>query len=188
MEAKLNAARSILYETSRMVDVYKAYYHISQERNFISQERSLDKDERNDMKKYQRLADVFTPMLKLFASEFCNQITYDSLQIHAGSGYMKDYPIERLVRDARITNIYEGTSQLQVVAAIRGVTTGQYLNQIKVYEAEEINPQLEYLRAMLQEMTAQYEKAVARVEEINGTADHNNFLDFHALLARYLLK
>ncbi len=173
MEAKLNASRSVLYETSRMVDVYKAYYH-------ISQERTLDKDERNDMKKYQRLADVFTPLLKLFASEFCNQITYDSLQIHAGSGYMKDYPIERLVRDARITNIYEGTSQLQVVAAIRGVTTGQYLSQIKAYEAEEINPQLEYIRAILQEMTAQYEEAVNRVEEINATAEHNSFLDLHA--------
>lgn len=173
MEAKLHASRSILYETSRFVDVYKAYFH-------ISEERALDKDEKEDMKKYQRLADVFTPLLKLFASEYCNQIAYDSLQIHAGSGYMKDYPIERLVRDARITNIYEGTSQLQVVAAIRGVTTGQYLAQIKAYEASELNPQLEYLRTTLKGMTEQYEKAVAKVNEVNATADHNDFLDFHA--------
>lgn len=173
MEAKLHASRSILYETSRFVDVYKAYFH-------ISEERALDKEEKEDMKKYQRLADVFTPLLKLFASEYCNQIAYDSLQIHAGSGYMKDYPIERLVRDARITNIYEGTSQLQVVAAIRGVTTGQYLAQIKAYEASELNPQLEYLRTTLKGMTEQYEKAVAKVNEVNATADHNDFLDFHA--------
>jgi hypothetical protein len=173
MEAKLNASRSVLYETSRFVDVYKSYFH-------ISQDRSLDADERNDMKKYQRLADVFTPLLKLFASEFCNEIAYDSLQVHAGSGYMKDYPIERLVRDARITNIYEGTSQLQVVAAIRGVTTGQYLSQIKEYEASNLNPQYEYLRTTLKGMTAKYEEAVAKVTEINGTADHNDFLDFHA--------
>ncbi|MFA9370363.1 MAG: acyl-CoA dehydrogenase family protein [Labilibaculum antarcticum] len=173
MEAKLNASRSMLYETCRMVDVYKCYYH-------ISQDRSLDKDERNEMKKYQKIADVLTPMLKLFASEYCNQIAYDSLQIHAGSGYMKDYPIERLVRDARITNIYEGTSQLQVVAAVRGVTTGQYLAQIKAYQASDLSPQLEYIRTMLKGMTEQYEKAVAKVTEINATADHNDFLDFHA--------
>jgi alkylation response protein AidB-like acyl-CoA dehydrogenase len=173
MEAKLNASRSVLYETSRMVDVYKAYFH-------ISQERSLDKEERADMKKYQRLADVFTPLLKLFASEYCNEIAYDSLQVHAGSGYMKDYPIERLVRDARITNIYEGTSQLQVVAAVRGVTTGQYLNYIKENEAVELNPQHEYLRTILKGMTEKYEQAVARVTEINATEDHNDFLDFHA--------
>jgi len=173
MEAKLTASRSILYETCRFVDVYKAYYH-------ISQERSLDKEERADMKKYQRVADVFTPLLKLFASEFCNQVAYDSLQIHAGSGYMKDYPIERLVRDARITNIYEGTSQLQVVAAIRGVTTGQYIAQIKEYEAADLNSQLEYLRTRLKGMTEKFEKAVEMVNEVNATADHNDFLDFHA--------
>lgn len=173
MEAKLNASRSMLYETCRMVDVYKCYYH-------ISQDRSLDKDERNEMKKYQKIADVLTPMLKLFASEYCNEIAYDSLQIHAGSGYMKDYPIERLVRDARITNIYEGTSQLQVVAAVRGVTTGQYIAQIKAYEVSDLNPQLEYIRTMLKGMTEQYEKAVALVTEINTSADHNDFLDFHA--------
>lgn len=173
MEAKLNASRSVLYETARFVDVYKAYYH-------ISQDRSLDKEERMDMKKYQKIADVFTPLLKLFASEFCNEVAYDSLQIHAGSGYMKDYPIERLVRDARITNIYEGTTQLQVVAAVRGVTTGAYLAQIKEYEASELNPQLEYIRTTLKGMTVKYEEAVAKVNEINATADHNDFLDFHA--------
>jgi len=173
MEAKLNASRTMLYETARFVDIYKTLFH-------ISLERKLDKDERNEMKKYQKLADVFTPLLKFFASEYSNEISYDSLQIHGGSGYMKDYPIERLVRDARITNIYEGTSQLQVVAAIRGVTTGAYLAQIKVYEALEIKPELEYIRTALKNMTAKYEVAVARVNEINSSADHNDFLDFHA--------
>ena len=110
------------------LDMYKTYYH-------ISKERALDKDERNEMKEYQKLADIYTPLQKLFASEYANEITYDALQIHGGSGFMKDYPIQRYVRDARITNIYEGTSQLQVVAAIRGVTTGQYARQIReVYE------------------------------------------------------
>jgi alkylation response protein AidB-like acyl-CoA dehydrogenase len=173
MEMKVKASRSLLYETTRFVDVYKSYTH-------LSNERTLDKDERNELKSYQRLADVFTPLLKLFSSEYCNQVAYDSLQIHGGSGYMKDYPIERLYRDARITNIYEGTSQLQVVAAIRGVTTGTYLKQIREYELMELRPELDYLRRDLIEMTNQYEKAVTLVTEINSQEESNDYLDFHA--------
>jgi len=93
----------------------------------LSEKRQLTKEERDDMKYYQRLADFFTPLLKGMSSEYCNQLAYDALQIHGGSGFMKDYPIERIYRDARITTIYEGTTQLQVVAAIRGVTTDGYL-------------------------------------------------------------
>lgn len=170
MEAKLHGARSILYETSRFVDIYKTYTH-------ISNERTLDKEEREEMKKYSKLADVFTPLLKLFSSEYANEIAYDALQIHGGSGYMKDYPIQRYVRDARITNIYEGTSQLQVVSAIRGVTTGQYLKQIReVYELAELCPESEHLRETLKEMTALYEEAVNEVSSLKDT----EYLDFHA--------
>lgn len=174
MEAKVKASRSMLYETSRFVDIYKTYTH-------IAQERSLSKEERNEMKKYTKLADIYTPLLKLFASEYSNEVAYDSLQIHGGSGYMKDYAIERLVRDARITNIYEGTSQLQVVAAVRGVTTGQYLKHIKeVYEAEDINPEHQYLKNVLIEMTAKYEEACKLVHDVNDSQDSNDYLDFHA--------
>lgn len=174
MDAKVKAARTMLYETSRFVDMYKAYYH-------ISLERSLTKEEKEEMKIYTKLADVYTPLLKLFASEYANEVSYDSLQIHGGSGYMKDYPIERLVRDARITNIYEGTSQLQVVAAIRGVTTGQYIKQIReVYELAEINPEHEYLRNSLKLMTTMFEQSVKTVNEVNDTVDNNDYLDFHA--------
>lgn len=170
MEAKLHGIRSVLYETARFVDVYKTYYH-------ISKERPLDKEERNEMKEYQKLADIYTPLQKLFASEYANEITYDALQIHGGSGFMKDYPIQRLVRDARITNIYEGTSQLQVVAAIRGVTTGQYAKQIReVYEKAEIAPELEYLRDHLKGMTEQLETATQTVGGIGNT----EYTDFHA--------
>ncbi|MEA3504344.1 MAG: acyl-CoA dehydrogenase family protein, partial [Bacteroidota bacterium] len=119
MKVKIDAMRTLLYETSRAVDMYKGYH-------FLSEKRKLEKEEKKEMKEYTRLADVLTPLQKLVASEYCNQITYDSLQIHGGSGYMKDYPIERLFRDARITNIYEGTSQLQVVAAIRGVSNNAF--------------------------------------------------------------
>lgn len=170
MEAKLHGIRSVLYETARFVDIYKTYYH-------ISLERTLDKDERNEMKEYQKLADIYTPLQKLFASEYANEITYDSLQIHGGSGFMKDYPIQRFVRDARITNIYEGTSQLQVVAAIRGVTTGAYAKQIRdVYEKAEIAPEFEYLRDDLKAMTDQLEATTKTVSEAGNT----EYTDFHA--------
>jgi len=173
MKVKLQAERSLLYETARFVDVHKAY-------NIVAEERKLDKDEINDQKKYQRLAEIYTPLLKLVSSEYSNQIAYDSLQVHGGSGFMKDYPIERIYRDARITSIYEGTSQLQVVAAIKGVTTGSYLRQIREYEAQEIQADLEYLRRILIEMTKAYEEAVKYVQAINDKESDNEFLDFHA--------
>ena len=170
MEAKLHGIRSVLYETARFVDMYKTYYH-------ISKERTLNKEERNEMKEYQKLADIYTPLQKLFASEYANEITYDALQIHGGSGFMKDYPIQRYVRDARITNIYEGTSQLQVVAAIRGVTTGQYAKHIReVYEKSTIAPEHEYLRDKLKAMTAQLEAATATVNAVGNS----EYTDFHA--------
>ncbi len=158
MKVKTDAARALLYETSRMVDVYKTY-------GFVQEERKLLPEERKEMKYYQKNADVFTPLLKLFASEYCNQVAYDALQVHGGSGYMKDYPVERIYRDARITNIYEGTSQLQVVAAIRGVTNGAFLKKMHEYAEIPVKPELEYLSRTLQKMTAQYEKTVAKVLE-----------------------
>jgi alkylation response protein AidB-like acyl-CoA dehydrogenase len=169
MRAKTDAIRTMLYETSRYVDVYKSY-------TFVSEERKLSPEERKDFKKYSRLADVYTPLLKLFASEYCNEVAYDSLQIHGGTGYMKDFPIERIFRDARITNIYEGTSQLQVVAAIRGVTNGAYLKSMRDYEQEEVKAELDYLKKILVKMTDQYERTVARVQEV----EDEEFLTFHS--------
>lgn len=171
MQAKTLASRAMLYETARFVDIYKSYYH-------LSKERTLDKTEREEMKEYSRLADAYTPLLKLFTSEYCNQVTYDAIQIHGGSGFMKDYPVERLARDARITNIYEGTSQLQVVAAIKAVTTGAYLAQIAKYEARSYNNDLQPLHTMLKSMTIKYAEAVKHVEEIAAT--NSEYLDFHA--------
>jgi len=169
MRVKIAAERSLLYETAKMVDFYKVYQE-------IGAERSLEKEERVEMKSNQRYADVFTPLLKLTASEVCNTIAYDGLQIHGGAGFMKDFPIERIYRDARITSIYEGTSQLQVLAAIKGVTTGMYLNRIREYEAMEVNPELEFLRKKLAQMTVVYEKAVDNVQR----KEDQEFLDFHS--------
>ncbi len=169
MKAKLDASRTLLYETSRFVDIYKTLMH-------ISEERDLTKEEKEEQKYYQKLADIFTPLSKGITSEYCNQNAYDAVQIHGGSGFMKDYPVERIYRDARITSIYEGTTQLQVVAAIRGVTTGGYLNRIREYEAETIKPEIEGYRRVLIGMTEEYEAAVKKVTEFNN----NEFIDFHA--------
>ncbi len=169
MKAKLDASRTLLYETARFVDIYKTYQH-------ISEERKLTTEEREEMKEFQRLADIFTPLVKGITSEYCNQNAYDAIQIHGGSGFMKDYAVERIYRDARITSIYEGTTQLQVVAAIRGVTTEGYLKQIRVYEKMELRPDLEKYRRVLISLTWDYEEAVEKV--ING--GDNEFIDFHA--------
>lgn len=169
MKAKLDASRSLLYETTRFVDVYKIYED-------IARERSLTPEERQEMKKYQRLADAFTPMAKGMGSEFCNQNAYDAVQVHGGSGFMKDYACERIYRDARITSIYEGTTQLQVVAAIRHVTTGTYLNQINAYAAEVYAPETSELKERLVKMTALYEEALKTVVDNKNT----EYTDFHA--------
>jgi len=169
MKAKLDGSRTLLYETSRFVDLYKTYEQ-------ISEDRKLDPAERNEMKDAQRVADLFTPLVKGTTSEYCNQNAYDAVQIHGGSGFMKDYPVERIYRDARITSIYEGTTQLQVVAAIRGVTTGGYLKQIRVYEKAELKPELEKFRRILISLTQDYEEAV---EKVVATGD-DEFIDLHA--------
>ncbi len=169
MKAKLDASRTLLYETARFVDMYKTYHA-------ISEERALSKEEKEEMKYYQKLADIFTPLAKGMTSEYSNQLAYDAVQIHGGSGFMKDYPVERIYRDARITSIYEGTTQLQVVAAIRGITTGAFLTKIREYEAEKVSPQLEYLRRSLIILTDDFEQAVKKVTSF----DDNEFIDFHA--------
>ncbi len=169
MKVKTDAIRSLLYETARFVDIYKAY-------TFISHDRKLEPAEREDFKYYQKMADVFTPLLKLFSSEYCNQIAYDALQIHGGTGYMKDFPVERIYRDARITTIYEGTSQLQVVAAIRGVGNGVFLKAIQQYLSIPVKPELEYLKSSLMKMADQFGKIVEKVNE----QEEAEFMDFHA--------
>ena len=169
MKAKVDASRALLYETTRFVDVYKAY-------EGIESERKLTPEEKADYKEYQRLADAFTPLVKMFASEYANQNAYDSVQVHGGSGFMKDYACERIYRDARILTIYEGTTQLQVVSAIRHVTTGTFLKKIREYEKQTINPEFYSLRKRLIVMTNLLENSVYRVEEMKN----QEYLDFQA--------
>ena len=172
MKAKLDAGRSILYMTSRYVDIYKAL-------NDISRERKLTPEERQEQKKYTRLADAFTPLGKGMTSEYANQNTYDCIQIHGGSGFIMEYKAQRLYRDARILSIYEGTTQLQVVAAIRYVTNGTYLEILREFEQEEVIDELKPLQERIVEMTNKFEAATNLVKE----AGNQELLD---ILARSL--
>ena len=168
IKAKLQASRALLYETARFTDMYKAYHT-------ISQMRKLSPEERDEQKRYQRLTDCYTPLLKFMAAEYCNQNAYDSLQIHGGSGFMKDYPIERIYRDARITTIYEGTSQLQVVAAVKGVVTGVFVSQFKEYDMQPVSYEMESLKMELRQMSQAFEETVKRMHGVES--EH---FDFHA--------
>ncbi len=163
MKAKLDASRSLLYECARFVDMYKVY-------DDIAKERSLTPEERKESKMYSRQADALTPLAKGMDSEYCNQNAYDCIQIHGGSGFMKDYACERLYRDARITSIYEGTTQLQVVAAIRHVTTGTYLGLINSYLENDVKPELQSIKERIRVMAEVYAKAVETVGKVEDQA------------------
>ena len=158
IKAKLDAGRSILYQTARYVDIYKALED-------ISRERKLTPEERAELKKYSRLADAFTPLAKGMNSEYANQNTYDAIQVHGGSGFIMEYKCQRLYRDARIFSIYEGTTQLQVVAAIRYITNGTYLGIIKEMLEKEVSEDLKPLKARVVEMVKLYEQALDYVKQ-----------------------
>ena len=181
MRAKTDAIRTLLYETARQVDVYKSLDAISRERKLAVEEKQL-------LKAHLRLADALTPMLKLFASEYANQITYDCIQVHGGSGFMKDYACERMYRDARILTIYEGTSQLQVVAAIKGVTSGIYAARIKEYEAVEVSGELATMRQELIKMRERYESILEKAKELGTASEAFDFVSRRLVeMAGYLI-
>ena len=157
IKAKLDAGRSILYQTARYVDIYKALED-------ISRERKLTAEERQELKKYSRLADAFTPLAKGMNSEYANQNSYDAIQVHGGSGFIMEYKSQRLYRDARIFSIYEGTTQLQVVAAIRYITNGTYLSIIKEMLGREVSEEMKGLKGRVEKLVAEYEKVLADVK------------------------
>ena len=181
MRAKTDAIRTLLYETARQVDMYKSLDAISRERKISPEEKQL-------LKAHSRSADALTPMLKLFSSEYANQIAYDCIQVHGGSGFMKDYACERLYRDARILTIYEGTSQLQVVAAIKGVTSGVYANRIKEYETVEVSGELAEMRKTLVALRERYEATVEKAKELGTASEAFDFLSRRLVeMAGYLI-
>ena len=172
MKAKLDAGRSLLYETACYVDVYKCLED-------IERDRKLTPEEKQELKKYQRLADAFTPLAKGMNSEYANQNAYDAISIHGGSGFIMEYKSQRLFRDARIFSIYEGTTQLQVVAAIRYITNGTMLNNIKDMAAtvccDSVATNLAALKARVEKLIPVYEEALANVKALENQ-DAQDFL------------
>ena len=169
IKAKLDAGRSLLYQTSRYVDIYKAL-------DDIARERKLTPEEKAEQKKYTRLADAFTPIAKGMNSEYVNQNTYDAIQVHGGSGFIMEYKSQRLYRDARIFSIYEGTTQLQVVAAIRYITNGTYASMIQEMLQNEVSAEMQPLKERIVKMVAKLEEAIEKVKEDNN----QEVLDFLA--------
>lgn len=160
MKAKLDAGRSLLYQTARYVDIYKALED-------IQRDRKLTPEERAEMKKYTRLADAFTPLAKGMNSEYANQNAYDAISVHGGSGFIMEYKCQRLYRDARIFSIYEGTTQMQVVAAIRYIMNGTYLNIMREMIEQPVSDALAPLRQRVEVMLSQYEESIAFVKDAN---------------------
>ena len=169
IKAKLDAGRSLLYQTSRYVDIYKAL-------DDIARERKLTPEEKAEQKKYTRLADAFTPIAKGMNSEYANQNTYDAIQVHGGSGFIMEYKSQRLYRDARIFSIYEGTTQLQVVAAIRYITNGTYASMIQEMLQNEVSAEMQPLKDRVVKMVTKLEEAIEKVKEDNN----QEVLDFLA--------
>ena len=168
MKARLDAGRSLLYQTSRYVDIYKSLED-------IARDRKLSPEERAELKQYSRLADAFTPLAKGMNSEYATQNAYDAISIHGGSGFIMEYKSQRLYRDARIFSIYEGTTQLQVVAAIRYVTNGTYLQVIKDMLQQPVSQEMQPLKDRLLPLVDLYEKAVNYVKEC-GSQEVHDFL------------
>ncbi|MBR1414580.1 MAG: acyl-CoA dehydrogenase family protein, partial [Prevotella sp.] len=171
MKAKLDAGRSLLYQTACYVDVYKCLED-------IERDRKLTPEEKQELKKYQRLADAFTPLAKGMNSEYANQNAYDAISIHGGSGFIMEYKSQRLYRDARIFSIYEGTTQLQVVAAIRYISNGTMLQNIKdmLAEVSAASPAETALKARIEKLIPVYEEALACAKAL----DNQDAFDFLA--------
>ena len=190
MKVSLEAARALLYETALIVDTKEALEHrLAQLQAAQKADEAASagagaapegpdtdlKTLRAELKTSTRLAALFTPLAKACCTEMANKVAYDSLQVHGGSGYMRDFAVERHARDARITNIYEGTTQLQVVAAIGGILGGTLAGRLDEYDAEDLGGTPELL-ARVRAARARLTECIDRVRGVQDV----RFRDFHA--------
>ncbi|MBW1645355.1 MAG: acyl-CoA dehydrogenase family protein [Deltaproteobacteria bacterium] len=170
MKIAIEAGRALVYETSRIVDIKEGI----EDRLEKHPERTADL--RDDLKRYTRFASLFTPLAKSYAAEMANKVCYDAIQVHGGVGFTKEFDAERHYRDARITSIYEGTTQLQVVAAMGGIIGGAVSERLTEYEEECDYAALGDLFADLQQMRTQLEKAVSHIKAKGDSV----YQEFHA--------
>lgn len=168
MRIHLEAARALTYETSRVCDI--EYNNLRILETNPPTDKAEAKSRKDLARTLKRLNGMLTPMSKYYSSEMCMKVASDAIQVLGGSGYMKDYPVERHLRDARITTIYEGTSQLQVVAAVRGVCSGAFEKYTEEFErAEYADERLAALAGQLAEARQLVAKAIAFVKEKGAT-------------------
>jgi len=172
MKIAIEAGRALLYETSRVVDLEIGYAKRLEENP--PEDKVEAKQLKNESRKYKRYAAMLTPMSKYYCSEMCNSVTYDSIQVLGGSGYMRDYACERLARDARITTIYEGTSQLQVVAAVRGVASGTAEKFMAELAEMEYDSEVKDLLQMLNKQRELLQEVVSYIKE-----QGNEYMDLY---------
>ncbi|MBU8914045.1 MAG: acyl-CoA dehydrogenase family protein [Spirochaetales bacterium] len=169
MKISIEAARTLLYETARIVDLKEGLEHLKEH----YPERA---DEvKSDLKNYARLTNMYTPMIKAYATEMANKVAYDAIQIHGGTGFMRDFDVERHYRDARITSIYEGTTQLQVVAAIGGLTSGTIITALDEYESEDFSHASD-LHNVLLAARNKFEKALVYIKGVEDA----DLVSYHA--------
>ncbi|MCH8120990.1 MAG: acyl-CoA dehydrogenase family protein [Planctomycetes bacterium] len=172
MKIAIEAGRALLYETSRVVDMEIGYAKRLETNS--PEDKTQAKRLKKESRKYRKYAAMLTPMSKYYCSEMCNTVTYDSIQVLGGSGYMRDYPCERHARDARITTIYEGTSQLQVVAAVRGVCSGTAEKFIAELAGQNYDAKVKDLLEKLAEGTEQLKESVVFIKE-----QGNEYMDLY---------
>ena len=164
MKILIEASRALTYETARVCDLENNNLRVMEENP--PKDPAEAKKRKELARSYKRLNGMLTPMSKYHASEMCVKVATDSIQVLGGSGYIKDYPAERYLRDARITTIYEGTSQLQIVAAVRGVCSGAWEKRIDELETREYgDPTLANLKSKLAESKALVQKAIVIAKE-----------------------
>ena len=171
MKIEIEAARALLYETTQICDLENNNLRVMETAELDAEEQRRRKQLSRNLK---RVNGMLTPMIKYYASEMCIRVANDALQVLGGSGYMADYPVERLTRDARITTIYEGTSQLQIVAAVRGVCSNAFdglVERLGQQDGEldaEVQAELEPLREILQHGRERVLAGIARVKQEGG--------------------
>ncbi|HDQ73165.1 MAG TPA: acyl-CoA dehydrogenase [Chloroflexi bacterium] len=177
MRSEIEATRALVYETGRWVDLQKG----------LERRDKLSADERQRLKQIQRLTDVLTPLVKYYATEMGNRVCSQALQVHGGAGYMEEFNVERHFRDVRVTNIYEGTSQLQVVAATGGLLGHALDDLLSAWAARDYGPGLSALKEQMDESTALFNRSIDHLKEL----DDRDVLDYYAVdlvdLAAYVV-
>ena len=170
MRGEIETTRALVYEAGRWVDLKKAYEH-------LKARGELDAEGRKRLRQADRLANVLTPLAKYHASEMGNRVCYQAMQVHGGTGYMCEFNIERHFRDIRVTSIYEGTSQLQVVAAT-GPLMGHALDGLLAeWAGQDYGPELDGLKRQVEEATALLNRTIDHMKE---AADDRALIDYYA--------